>query len=266
MINGGRPGLLTGPGRIRPARSRSRRVGDWRGSVRHGPFPVPARQTVRAVLPHTAYRRSSPTAFGLPTPVPEGSGRNDGSIEADQAHPVGRQEHLLVAAHLLPRPVQPVPAGDLVEQRMEPSARVGLGRPVQRMLQGSDPVAPDSGKGGPSRNGTHPIPPTAHAQAKQRPFPHRRLCCPAARAVRRPPPTPSRHPAHFPVPHRLSDGAVRACPQHASAGEGLPSSRRHLPSVPRPLTPGSPSRLHLQVFTASMAFAVNRPARLSLDI
>jgi hypothetical protein len=36
------------------------------------------------------------------------------------------------------------------------------------------------------------------------------------------------------------------CSQHASAGEGLPSSRRHLLNVPRPLTPGSPSRLHVQ--------------------
>lgn len=28
------------------------------------PFPAPARQTVHAVLPHTAYRRRSPPAFG----------------------------------------------------------------------------------------------------------------------------------------------------------------------------------------------------------
>jgi hypothetical protein len=76
-----------------------------------------------------------------------------------------------IAAHLLPRPVQHVPAVDLVEQRMEPPGRVGLGRPVQRMLQGPNPVVPDSGKGGPSRNGTHPIPPATHARTKQRPFP-----------------------------------------------------------------------------------------------
>jgi hypothetical protein len=29
------------------------------------PFPVPARQSVHAVLPHTAYRRRSPPAFGF---------------------------------------------------------------------------------------------------------------------------------------------------------------------------------------------------------
>jgi hypothetical protein len=63
------------------------RVGDWRGATGRGPFPVPARQTVRAVLPHTAYRRSSPAAFG--PPVPEGSGRDDGSVEADQAQVIG---------------------------------------------------------------------------------------------------------------------------------------------------------------------------------
>jgi hypothetical protein len=28
------------------------------------PFPAPARQSVHAVLPHTAYRRCSPPAFG----------------------------------------------------------------------------------------------------------------------------------------------------------------------------------------------------------
>jgi hypothetical protein len=39
---------------------------------------------------------------------------------------------------------------------MEPSCRVGLGRPVKRMLQGSDSVPTDSRQGGPSRNtGTH---------------------------------------------------------------------------------------------------------------
>ena len=61
-----------------------------------------------------------------------------------------------VAAHILPRPVQHIPAVDLVEQRMEPSCRVGLGRPVKRMLQSADPVPTDSRQGGPSRNtGTH---------------------------------------------------------------------------------------------------------------
>ncbi len=39
---------------------------------------------------------------------------------------------------------------------MEPSFRVGLGRPVKHMLQSADPVASDSRQGGPSRiTGTH---------------------------------------------------------------------------------------------------------------
>jgi hypothetical protein len=33
--------------------------------VRSVPFQLPPRQTVHAVLPHTAYRRRSPPAFGL---------------------------------------------------------------------------------------------------------------------------------------------------------------------------------------------------------
>src|SRR5690606_19815942 len=51
---------------------------------------------------------------------------------------------------------QHVSAVDLVEQRMEPSIRVGLGRPVKHVLQGPDSVAIDSCQGGSSRNlGTH---------------------------------------------------------------------------------------------------------------
>src|SRR5271169_227259 len=56
----------------------------------YGPFPVPARQTGHAVLPHPAYRRSSPAVFGLPAPVPEGPGRNDDSMEAGQSQVIRR--------------------------------------------------------------------------------------------------------------------------------------------------------------------------------
>jgi len=48
---------------------------------------------------------------------------------------------------------------------------------------------------------------------------------------------------------RLHTGYKKGCPrqsQGASAGEGLSSSRRHRLNVPRPLTPGSPSRLRFQ--------------------
>src|SRR4051812_19093220 len=41
---------------------------------RGAPFPAPARQAVRAVLPHTAYRRRSPPAFGVTRQARKGLG------------------------------------------------------------------------------------------------------------------------------------------------------------------------------------------------
>ena len=52
----------------------------------------------------------------------------------------------------------------------------------------------------------------------------------------------------------------------APAGEGLPSSRRHHLNVPRPLRRGVPRGCTSRIFTASMAFTVNNPARLSLNV
>ena len=96
-------------------------------------------------------------------------------------------------------------AVDLVPQRMEPTSGIGLGRPVEHMLQG-----------------THLIPPRTACRRDLAEFPALtgRLQQPArerssgpslpagcvvlsARPVLRPPPTPSRHPARFPAPHRL---------------------------------------------------------------
>jgi hypothetical protein len=51
-----------------------------------------------------------------------------------------------IGAHQLPRPLQDVPAVDLVVERVEPSPGIGLGRPVKRSLQSSDFVL----LGGPS--------------------------------------------------------------------------------------------------------------------
>ena len=48
------------------------------------------------------------------------------------------------------------------------------------------------------------------------------------------------------------------------AGEGLPSSRRHLLNVPSPHTPGGSSGLQSRIYTPSMAFAVTSAARLLL--
>ena len=39
-----------------------------------------------------------------------------------------------IGAHQLPRPLQDVPAIDLVIERMEPTSGIGLGRPVERSL------------------------------------------------------------------------------------------------------------------------------------
>ncbi len=62
----------------------------------------------------------------------------------------------VVPAHRNPRPPQDVLAVNLVPQRMEPSFRVGLGRPVKHMLQSANPVPVDNRQGGPSRIlGTH---------------------------------------------------------------------------------------------------------------
>ena len=44
----------------------------------------------------------------------------------------------VVGAHRLPRPLQNVPAVDLVVDRVEPSFGVGFGRPVKRSLQFSE--------------------------------------------------------------------------------------------------------------------------------
>src|SRR5215213_8070491 len=93
---------------------------------------------------------------------------------------------------------------DLVPQRVKPSSRIGLGRPVERMLQGTNRIHSGSHRGGTSLIGTHRAPPSSTA--------HERSSGPSltggcvvrtARSVLRPPPTPSRHPIHFPAPHRL---------------------------------------------------------------
>ena len=53
-------------------------------------------------------------------------------------------------------------------------------------------------------------------------------------------------------------------PSGRRAGEGLPSSRRHLLNVPSPHTPGGSSGLQSRIYTPSMAFAVTGAARLLL--
>ena len=50
----------------------------------------------------------------------------------------------IVTAHRDPRPLQNVTAADLVIQRVESPPGIGLGRPVQRMLQGTDRIGRDT--------------------------------------------------------------------------------------------------------------------------
>ena len=67
----------------------------------------------------------------------------------------------VIPAHRDPRAPQHVTAADLVIPRVEPSPGIGLGRPVQRMLQGTDRITdhPRSRRGGTSLTGTHRAPP-----------------------------------------------------------------------------------------------------------
>jgi hypothetical protein len=70
-------------------------------------------------------------------------------------------------------------------------------------------------------------------------------------------------PIHFPAPYRLQDGL--SAPIAGRFGRGSLSSSPPPPSQrSAPSTPGSSSRLRSRLFTASMAFTGNRPARLSL--
>jgi hypothetical protein len=153
----------------------------------------------------------------------------------------------VVAAHRDPRPAQDVLAVDLVSQRMEPSFRAGLGRPVQHMPQCADPAASDSRQGGPSRiSGTHRSgPPSLRVnEAAALPSPQVVLsrgstgttaasdCLPAPR------PLPGSSPV---IGRRWPAGTA------ARSGRGGPPQFPPPPSEhSAPSTAGSPSRLRFQ--------------------
>jgi hypothetical protein len=149
---------------------------------------------------------------------------------------------------------------------MKPSSRIGLGRPVQRMLQGTNRVRMHgSHSGGTSHRDTHRAPPSQHyASTKQRPFPHRRFCCPVGSIGTIA--ASDAHPARHPLPgipvigHAASDDTLRRSP-----GQGGPLQFPPPPLIrSEPHTPGSPSRLHSRIYTASVAFALMEGARHSL--
>jgi hypothetical protein len=107
-----------------------------------------------------------------------------------------------VTAHLLPRPLQDVPAGELVVQRVEPSSGIGLGRPVQCMLQGTDRVELLDANiwGGTSHDGHSPALLTSLHTDEAAALPITGGCVVhPARAVLRPPPTPCWPAVPFPV-------------------------------------------------------------------
>jgi hypothetical protein len=146
-----------------------------------------------------------------------------------------------------PRPPHNVSAPDLVMQRMEPTSRIGLGRPVQRMLQGTNRVTDGPHRGGTSRNGTHRIP-LLHRPARERssgPSLTGGCVVRTARPVLRPPPTPSR-----PQPtSRLLTGYRTRLSTPTAGRFGRGGSPQFPPSLfirSAPFTPRSPSRLRLQ--------------------
>jgi hypothetical protein len=169
----------------------------------------------------------------------------------------------VVTAHRIPRPLQDVFAADLVPQRMEPSSRIGLGRPVKHMLQGADPVPVDGRQGGPSRIlGTHlsGSPSSCVNEAAALPSPQVLLSCRSDRyydRLRLPPGTPPASRLLTGYKTALSHGHRAPAP----AGDGLPSSRRHPRCVPRPVRRTVPRGCTPRIYTAPMAFTVITAAR-----
>src|SRR5205807_3543037 len=75
---------------------------------------------------------------------------------------------------------------------------------------------------------------------------HRRLCCPAAQPVLRPPPTPTRPAIHFPGSPVIGRHAPAAEIRRLPGRGGPPQFPPPLSIRSAPPTPGSPSRLRFQ--------------------
>jgi hypothetical protein len=158
-------------------------------------------------------------------------------------------------------PVSSRPPSNRAMERMAPSPRVGLGRPVKRPLQFSDSIL----LGGPSHDRHSPALPRLERTDEAAALP----IAPGsvvheAQAVLRPPPTPSRHP---PTSRLLTAYRTRrsgASPQ--PPGRGGPPQFPPPPSErSTPPTPGSSSGPRSRLFTPSMAFALRDWARLFLS-
>lgn len=156
----------------------------------------------------------------------------------------------VVTAHRDPRPPQDVPAPDFVPQRVKPSSRIGLGRPVQRMLQGTNRIYRfRSHNGGTSHCGHSPGPSMSDTTHRRSSGPSLTAGCVvlSAQSVLLPPPTPFLPATHFPACTGYRAPCLRWRLARRPPGRGGPL--QFPPSLSErsaPLTPGSPSRLHLQ--------------------
>ena len=149
---------------------------------------------------------------------------------------------------------------DLVIERVEPSSGVGLGRPVKRPLQDLDLVC----CGGSRHEGTHRTLPCAEAHRRSRgPSLTGGCVVRPARAVLRPPPTPTRHDTHFPAEtgyRTRHSGSTRRPPGRGGPPQFPPSpSERSTPH-----TPESPSRLRFQALHRFHGLHPDSRARHSL--
>ena len=109
----------------------------------------PSDQGREQVLDLVASPPDQPGRWRMAGLFSHGGHHQEGMCDHGQGGPVNARR-AAVTAHLLPRPLQDIPAVDLVEQRVELPPGIGLGRPVKRMLQGADSVPTDSRQGGPS--------------------------------------------------------------------------------------------------------------------
>jgi Recombinase/Resolvase, N terminal domain/Recombinase zinc beta ribbon domain len=181
---------------------------DLRGSL-HDPV-ADSRNRQRPLLGSARLRDVNPPGRQRPVPsLPQLRGQ----LTEQPGHPVllgVRQADTVnassaaITAHILPRPVQHIPAADLVEQRREPSCRVSLGRPVKRMLQSANPVPTDSRQGGPSRNtGTHRSGPSRLRVNEAAALPSPQVVLPYGSTSTTAASDSLPAAARFPAPHRL---------------------------------------------------------------
>src|SRR6266516_4821666 len=135
------------------------------------------------------------------------------------------------------------------------------------MLQGTDRVHGDTSPGGgTSRHSTHRAPPFTMRTDEAAALPSPAVVLSAGSIGNTAASDALPAAAHFPActGYRASRFRWRQRAGHR-AGEGLSSSRRHYPNVPRPLRRGVLHGCIFRIFTASMAFALTLGARLSLS-